>query len=114
VIHPINTDTFFGGSLPEFDTNLRVPTLSENCNQKVQCDMHYELDWSFRLRTSISCETAAQKDPCFSTSACLCDTGYYRISKLMPKPKEDDSYDGFAEILQEFKMNSSPPQIMEQ
>ena len=67
------------------------------------CDMHYELDWSYRLRTNISCADAVEIDPCFATTACMCDTGYYRVAETMPKKRSGLIYNGFVEVFEEFE-----------
>ena len=53
------------------------------------CDMHYELDWSYRLRTEVKCAEAYDKDPCFATSACMCNTGYFLVYDTMPAKPND-------------------------
>lgn len=80
-----------------------MPTLNQGCEGSVQCDMHYELDWSFRLRADVACENATAEEVCFATTACLCSNGYYKIAETMPAPQAKDEYDGFKEVLQEFE-----------
>ena len=42
--------------LPVFKTNDEVPLITDGCEEKVTCDLHYELDWNFRLRAELTCE----------------------------------------------------------
>ena len=101
VIHPINEAVF--GEQATFATNLQVPSVAQDCETSIQCDMHYELDWLYRLRAEVTCEQAKNEDVCFATTACLCDNGYYKIADTMPKRGAKDFYDGFTEVLNEFQ-----------
>lgn len=60
--------------------------------------MHYDLDWSTRLRITKSCSSAISDDPCFGTFACICDNGYMRIAENMPNVP--GSYDGQSSIIE--------------
>jgi len=64
----------------------------------MMCDMHYELDWQYRLRTKVECATAHDIDPCFATTACMCDTGFFRVVETMPTKPVELVYDGFTEV----------------
>ncbi len=65
--------------------------------------MHYELDWSYRLRADVTCENATAEKVCFATTACLCSNGYYQIAQTMPARTAEDEYDGFTEVLEEYE-----------
>ena len=71
-------------ALPAVLTNAEVTTYTKNCLSNIECDLHYELDWTYRLTATMTCDEATTKDPCFGTQACLCDNGYYRIALNMP------------------------------
>ena len=102
VIHPINLK-LYDDELPTFSTNPEFPTLDSGCYGSMLCDMHYELDWSYRLRTKVECSEAVKTDPCFATTACMCDTGYFKVASTMPAKPEDLVYDGFTEVFDEFE-----------
>ena len=101
MIHPLNEAVH--GEQAGFYTNPEVTTLDQGCETSISCDMHYELDWSYRLRAPITCEQASSTDPCFASVACLCDNGFFRIAETMPKVTEADEYDGFKEVLNTFE-----------
>ena len=113
VIHEIN----YGESMPSFSTNPELPTYLSGCRGSMMCDMHYELDWSYRLRTRVTCEEAERVDPCFATTACICDNGFFRVSEKMPAKPKDLVYDGFVEVLQEYErveeLKKQPVQVEE-
>ena len=102
VIHEINKEAF-GGLLPSYSKNPAVPQITSNCNSSMMCDMHYELDWSYRLRTEVSCDKAEEVDPCFATTACMCDTGYFSVADTMPEKRSGLVYDGFIDVFEEFE-----------
>ena len=90
IIHPINAVN--ESNLPGFITNPNMKTINADCpNAGVSCDLHYELDWSYKLKADLYCETADDKDPCFATYACICDNGYFRIAENMPERPADFS-----------------------
>lgn len=43
-------------ALPVFSYSNEVPSVTTSCETKISCDLHYELDWNFRLRTEQTCE----------------------------------------------------------
>ena len=102
MIHEINSASF-AGLLPGFSTNPAVPLLISDCAGSMMCDMHYELDWSYRLRTEVNCVEALETDPCFATTACMCDTGYFKVADTMPEKPKDLVYDGFKAVFKEFE-----------
>ena len=59
--------------------------------------MHYDLDWTQKLRTVHACAAAIANDPCFASFACVCDNGYLRYSDNMPSRPSD--YDGFNSVI---------------
>lgn len=102
----MNKELFPDASLPAFRTNPKIKTMIDNCiSGSVSCDMHYELDWSTRLRTELPCEEAIIADPCFATTACLCSNDYYRVSETMPAPSSITSYDGFTSVIEVFMID---------
>lgn len=50
--HPINGVE----NLPDYKLNDEVQDIKEGCDEKITCDLHYELDWNFRLRADITCD----------------------------------------------------------
>ena len=52
VAHPINGLE----NLPEFKLNDEITDIKTSCVEKITCDLHYELDWNFRLRADITCD----------------------------------------------------------
>ena len=93
VAHEINGPE----KLPTFKENDEVPKITDNCEETVICDLHYELDWNFRLRAELTCDYLAQNDPCFGTFACLCSNGYVKVAITMPERPTD--YKGQVEVL---------------
>lgn len=67
-----------------FKYNDDVTDYIANCIDKLTCDLHYELDWNYRLTSVIDCVDVLVKDPCFGTNACFCDNGYYKVAETMP------------------------------
>ena len=56
--------------------------------------MHYDTDWTYRLRATFTCDEAFQSDPCFATHACMCSNGYFAVSRdMVNMPEEYDGYD---------------------
>ena len=84
-------------NLPDYKLNDEVLAITDNCVEQVTCDLHYELDWNFRLRADLTCDYLAQNDPCFGTFACICDNGYVKVAVTMPERPE--SYKGRTEEL---------------
>ena len=74
-----------------------MPLITDFCTEMVTCDLHYELDWQFRLRAELTCESLANNDPCFGTFACMCDNGYVKVAENMPERPAD--YTGQDEVL---------------
>ena len=74
-----------------------MPSIETSCTSEVTCDMHYDLDWSTKLRVTKSCSSAIADDPCFGSFACICDNEYLRIAENMPTIP--DSYDGYKSII---------------
>ena len=66
-----------------------MPDISQNCTNQITCDLHYEPDWSYRLRAEINCNQVVEKDPCFATYACICDNNYFQIASLMPEVPQE-------------------------
>ena len=92
VAHPLNEST----DGHNVNINDAVPLITDGCEDQIICDLHYELDWDFRLRAPLKCERLAD-DPCFGTFACMCDNGYVRIATIMPeRPAE---YTGIVDAL---------------
>ena len=75
-------------------TSRRNPA---HCIGNVQCELHYNLDWSYRLRVNAACSDADTADICFGTDACLCNNGYFRVERRMPSIPRD--YSGDSESL---------------
>lgn len=67
-----------------FKYSTNVTDYAKNCVTSLTCDLHYELDWNYRLTSVTECAKAATADPCFGTNACFCDNGYYRVAQTMP------------------------------
>ena len=96
---PMNAGTT-DSPLPRFFEDLtKTPS---SCSNNVSCDLLYDTDWSFRLRTELPCADAASKNPCFATNACLCNNGYFSVSEAMPEIDDLDVYTGDTEMLVEF------------
>lgn len=72
-----------------FKYNDDVTDYTKNCLTSLTCDLHYELDWNYRLTSVMDCADAETKDPCYGTNACFCDNGYYKVSEAMPTRPED-------------------------
>ena len=84
VNHPVNP------GMPAFKTNQDVPTIDHGCQEKLSCDLHYNMDWYYLARvTDLNCADVVQIDPCFGTQACICSNGYVRISEAMPEQPDD-------------------------
>ena len=82
VPHEINANI---DGLQDFLTNPNVPQIASVCpSGSVKCEMYYEPDWNYRLEANVDCATAIEDDPCFATNACVCENGYFKISKSMP------------------------------
>ena len=71
--------------LPAVVTNKSVKEMANNCEDKITCDLHYEMDWDFKLTREVTCDEAEQIDICFATNACICSNEYFRVSFDMPK-----------------------------
>ena len=84
-------------NLPVFKENDEVTSYNQDCVDTIMCDLHYELDWNFRLRADLTCEFLAENDPCFGTFACICDNGYVKVAVTMPERPDD--YKGQTETL---------------
>lgn len=92
----------------EFVTDTPLPSFFHDkflkpytCSSNVSCDLHYDLDWSYRLRTIMACADAVNKDPCYATNACLCSNGYFSVSDAMPETSPDE-YSGDSSIMDLF------------
>lgn len=72
-----------------------------SCAVSVRCDLHYDTDWSYRLRTEMTCQEAYMSDPCFSSNACFCSNGYFRVANNMPDPKQVQ-YSGLDQIFADY------------
>ena len=81
--HPINEGK--GTTIPIFSTNNEVPNITDNCTGTLQCELFYELDWSYYLTVTSDCGSVVVEDPCFGTEACVCSNNYYRIVDTMPE-----------------------------
>ena len=90
--------------------SVGVPSIDTNCQSLLSCDIPYRLDWTFLARLdNLDCSTVSVTDPCFGSHACICDNGYFKISKDMPEKPDD--YQGDSDILaaaeaQELETNS--------
>lgn len=87
--HPINEGK--PSELPSIVKSPSLNSITDKCTFQVSCDLHYELDWNYRLRKTINCADVASIDPCFATFACICDNGYYQIASNMPAPPQKES-----------------------
>ena len=101
-IDHIKFNSFVKDGVPLFPTTTsevspEVTSAADECETAVQCDLHYEVAWDYRLRVTQTCEEATLNNPCFATNVCLCDNGYYSIASVMPTMPED--YDGFSEYV---------------
>lgn len=83
--------------------NQSVTRMINYCTDKITCDLHYEKDWTYRLRKDFTCDEAEKLDICFATNACVCDNGYYKISADMPSLPKDYSGPVDADVLAAFK-----------
>ena len=72
------------------------------CSSNISCDLLYDTDWSYRLRFESLCQDNIERDPCFGTSACLCDNGYFRVTEQMPD-EVPDSFTGNVDILTQYQ-----------
>ena len=102
----VNSSTNEGDdrTLPRFFSNTAITPSS--CGAQVSCDLLYDLDWSYRLRTELSCAEAAKKNPCFATNACLCNNGYYAVSAAMPDDVPSD-FSGDTSVLEAYKRDKA-------
>ena len=101
IVHRINDNLDEEGHA--FKTSEEFPNITDTCEEPettITCDMHYELDWYYRLRYEGTCGTVEADDPCFATSACVCSNGYYRLSESMPERPEDLPETGLEEVLE--------------
>ena len=46
-------------NLPDYKLNDEVLAITDNCVEQITCDLHYELDWNFRLRADLTCDYLA-------------------------------------------------------
>lgn len=99
VNHPLNDNpsTFSSGFLRSKGIDS-----AGSCQASVKCDLHYDIDWSYRLRIELICQDAYMNDPCFATSACLCSNGYFKVANDMPDPKLVQ-YRGLDQIFSNYK-----------
>jgi len=65
-------------------TNSDFPSIDTSCLSSITCDVYYELDWGFRLQKDLTCDEVKVSDLCFASYACICSTGYYRVTADMP------------------------------
>ena len=98
IAHSLNAVVY--PDLPGFITNDLVPTISSQCSSPVvNCHAHYDLDWTARLEfNDIDCANAEADDPCFATTACICDNGYFKIAENMPERPE--SYQSWGDVVE--------------
>lgn len=55
-----------------------------HCIGNVHCDLHYNLDWNYRLRVNGVCSEPETETICFGADACLCNNDYFRVERRMP------------------------------
>ena len=83
--------------------NQSVTRMINYCIDKIQCDLHYEKDWNYRLRKDFTCDETESLDICFATNACVCDNGYFKIAADMPSLPADYTGPVDADVLAAFK-----------
>ncbi len=71
-----------------------------DCDAKVACDLHYSLDWDYRIRATMTCQEARENDPCFATNACFCSNGFYQVTSEMPTLRGE--YEGLSKVFNTF------------